>query len=292
MEAKEQLTLYNIRSKDSLVQPFLKWAGGKRQLLPFIRKYLPKNFNIYFEPFLGAGAVLFDLQPEKAFINDLNEELINCYKVIKYFPDELLNSINKHINTEDYYYKIRQLDRIKNYFGLSDIEKASRIIYLNKTCYNGLFRVNSKGHFNTPFGNYKNPKIIQKSTIYAINRFLNINNIEILNVDFEEAVYNANKEDFIYFDPPYDPISITSSFTGYNLDRFNKNEQTRLQKVIKKLTWKGCKIMLSNSSTDFIKNLYNDFNIISVPANRSINSNGEGRGKIEEYLIINYDPDK
>ena len=292
MEAKEQLTLYNIRSKDSLVQPFLKWAGGKRQLLPFIRKYLPKNFNIYFEPFLGAGAVLFNLQPEKAFINDLNEELINCYKVIKYFPDELLESINKYINTEDYYYKIRQLDRTKNYFGLSDIEKASRIIYLNKTCYNGLFRVNSKGHFNTPFGNYKNPKIIQKSTIYAINRFLNINNIEILNVDFEEAVNNANKGDFIYFDPPYDPISITSSFTGYNLDRFNKNEQIRLQKVIKKLTWKGCKIMLSNSSTDFIKNLYKDFNIISVPANRSINSNGDGRGKIEEYLIINYDPDK
>ena len=291
MEAKEQLVLYNkIRSKDILVKPFLKWAGGKRLLLPYIRKYIPKEFNIYFEPFVGTGAVFFDIQPSTSVINDINDELINCFNVIKYLPDELCISIKKHENNKEYYYKIRELDRTNNYNEISNIEKASRAIYLNKTCYNGLYRVNSKGQFNTPFGNYKNPQIIRKSTIFAINRYLNLNNIEIKNVDFEDATQSAGDFDFVYFDPPYDPISITSSFTGYSLSQFNKKDQIRLYENINRLTSKGCKVMLSNSSTDFIKNLYKEFNIISIPANRSINSNGDGRGKIEELLILNYNP--
>lgn len=278
-------------TKNKLVQPFLKWAGGKRQLLPEINKYIPKKFNTYYEPFVGAGAVLFHLQPKKAVINDINKELINTYIAIRDHVDELIESLRKHKNEKEYFYKIRDLDRKKEYDNISMVERASRIIYLNKTCYNGLFRVNSQGFFNVPFGNYKNPNIVNEIVLRAVHKYLNSNNITILNVDFEEAVENAKKGDFIYFDPPYDPISDTSSFTGYSLYGFDKDDQIRLKNVFVELDKKGCKVLLSNSATDFIKDLYRDYRIEIVYANRNINSIASKRGKIDEVLVMNYDPD-
>lgn len=273
-----------------LIQPFLKWAGGKRQLLPEIKKFLPKlepNYT-YFEPFLGAGAVLFNLQPKKAVVNDLNTDLINCYKIIKSNLSDLLLDISKHKNEEKYFYEIRELDRKPEYQELSSVEKASRIIFLNKTCFNGLFRVNSQGQFNAPFGNYKNPTIADESVLNAVSRYLNENNIMINNGDFKDSLKTTKKNDFVYLDPPYDPISETSSFTGYNLNQFYKDDQKRLKEVVDDLSKKGCKIMLSNSATEFIKDLYKDYKIEIVSANRNINSDPLKRGKIDEFLILNY----
>ena len=280
--------------RNDLLQPFLKWAGGKRQLLPHIRKYAP-NFSkdkAYYEPFVGAGAVLFDLQPKKAFINDVNSELINCYQVIRDNVEALIEDIKKYrTDSSEYFYQIRELDRSSAYKDLSPVQRASRIIFLNKTCFNGLFRVNSQGQFNVPYGNYKNPTLIDEIVIKAICNYLNQSDITITQLDFAEAVKTAKKGDFIYFDPPYDPVSDTASFTGYNLDKFDRNEQVRLKTVYEKLGAKGCKVMLSNSSTNFIRDLYKDYKIITIPANRNINSVGTGRGQINEFLILNYEPD-
>lgn len=279
-------------TKNKLAQPFLKWAGGKRQLLPEIRKYIPKKINTYYEPFLGAGAVLFDIQPKKAVINDINTELINTYIAIRDHVDELINDLKKHKNEKEYFYAIRDLDRKKEFKKLSLVERASRIIYLNKTCFNGLFRVNSQGHFNVPFGKYKNPQIVNEIVLRAVHNYLNSNDITILNVDFEKAVENAKKGDFIYFDPPYDPVSDTSSFTGYSLYGFDKDDQIRLRDLFVELDKRGCKVLLSNSATDFIKDLYKDFHIEVVSANRNINANASRRGKIDEVLVMNYEPDR
>jgi DNA adenine methylase len=279
-------------TKNKLAQPFLKWAGGKRQLLPEIRKYIPKKINTYYEPFLGAGAVLFDIQPKKAVINDINTELINTYIAIRDHVDELINDLKKHKNEKEYFYAIRDLDRKEEFKKLSLVERASRIIYLNKTCFNGLFRVNSQGHFNVPFGKYKNPQIVNEIVLRAVHNYLNSNDITILNVDFEKAVENAKKGDFIYFDPPYDPVSDTSSFTGYSLYGFDKDDQIRLRDLFVELDKRGCKVLLSNSATDFIKDLYKDFHIEVVSANRNINANASRRGKIDEVLVMNYEPDR
>lgn len=274
--------------KNVLLQPFLKWAGGKRQLLPTISQYIPQKYNVYHEPFVGAGAVLFALQPEKAIINDANSELINCYKVIRDACEELLQDLSKHKNDSDYYYMIRDLDRSSEYEKLSSVERASRIIFLNKTCYNGLFRVNSMGHFNVPFGKYKNPKFIDEEVLRDVSAYLNINKIGILNTDFEEAANRAEKGDFVYFDPPYDPVSETASFTGYYLNGFGKEEQKRLKDLFVTLDKKGCFVLLSNSATEFIYDLYSNYRIVTVSANRAINSKATGRGKIDEVLVMNY----
>lgn len=270
-------------------QPFLKWAGGKRQLLPEIRKYVPKQFHTYFEPFVGAGAVLFDLQPKKAVINDINFEVINTYNVIQEHVDELVNELKKHKNDKDYFYAIRNLDRSEEFKNLSMIERSARIIYLNKTCFNGLFRVNSQGQFNVPFGKYKNPKIVNEEVLRAVNRYLTENDVTILNVDFETAVTDAKEGDFVYFDPPYDPLSQTSSFTGYSLDGFNRDDQLRLRDLFVELHERGCYVLLSNSATDFIKDIYADFHVEIVSASRNINSVGAKRGKIDEVLVRNYE---
>ena len=279
-----------------LVRPFLKWAGGKRQLLPEIVKYVPNmtSKHTYYEPFLGGGALLFELQPPKAVINDSNKELINCYKVIKDSLDELMEelSIDKYSNSETSYYEMRDLDRsTKKYEILSEVEKAARIIYLNKTCYNGLFRVNSQGQFNVPFGRYKNPNFLDDAVLKAVNKYLNSNDITLLNQDFAEAVKDANTGDFVYLDPPYDPVSQTASFTGYDVNGFNRDEQERLKEEFDALHKKGCKVMLSNSCTDFIMDLYKDYQdtIIKVRATRSINSNALKRGRVDEVLVLNYE---
>jgi DNA adenine methylase len=289
---KRQLSLIALNTTSLAPQPFLKWAGGKRQLISTIKKFLPETYLNYFEPFVGAGALLFDLQPSNAVINDINSELINCYRVIRALSNDLIEDLKKHKNTKDYFYQIRELDRSDEFKRLSPVQRASRIIYLNKTCYNGLFRVNSQDQFNVPFGNYKNPNILNIEVIRSINYYLNQNNIEVLNLDFERAVEKAQRGDFIYFDPPYDPISDTSSFTGYSLSQFGKSEQIRLKDVFDRLTIKGCQIMLSNSATEFINKLYCDYNIIKLRANRNINSVGSGRSKIDEFLILNYIPPK
>jgi len=272
------------------LQPFLKWPGGKRQLLPEIRKYIPSTYNTYYEPFVGAGAVLFDIKPEKAVINDINKELINLYKVIMNVDkiELLINDLKKHENNSTYYYQIREMDRKQEYDQLPDYIKASRFIYLNKTCFNGLYRVNSKGYFNVPFGRYKNPDYINEEVLRAVHKYLNENKIEILNTDFELAVEGAQEGDFIYFDPPYDPISKTSSFTSYSKESFGKSEQLRLRDTFIRLYEKGCYVLLSNSNTEFINSIYEYPGVIikNVDAARSINSKADKRGKIKEVLII------
>lgn len=276
---------------NKLVRPFLKWAGGKRQLLPEIKKYVPKKYNTYYEPFLGGGAILFYLQPKHATINDSNTELINCYEVIRDSLDELIEDLKKHENEESYYYEMRELDRTSTYKdNYNKVKRASRILYLNKTCYNGLFRVNSHGQFNVPFGRYKNPNILDEAVLRAVNKYLNNNKVKVFNADFEKSVLDAKKGDFVYFDPPYDPVSQTASFTGYDVNGFDKEEQKRLKSVFDDLTSRGCQALLSNADTDFIVDLYGSrYKIEKIAATRAINSNALKRGKITEVLIRNYE---
>lgn len=275
---------------DNSIKPIVKWVGGKRQIISNIKKYIPKKYSTYYEPFVGGGAVLFDIKPQKAVINDVNEELINLYKVVKEKPDELIDTLKKHKNEQEYYYQIRELDRDKEKFdSLSDVERAARIHFLNKTCYNGMFRVNSSGEFNVPFGRYKNPDIVNKKTIKAVSKFLNKSHVKIRNCDFEEAVKGIRKEAFVYFDPPYDPISDSSSFTGYDKSGFDREEQKRLKNLCDKLNKRGVRFLLSNSSTKFIRELYNDYKIEPVMAKRAINSKADKRGEIEEVLVRNYE---
>ncbi len=271
------------------ISPILKWAGGKRQLLPRIRKALPDHYNTYYEPFVGGGAVLFDLQPQKVIINDSNQELINLYRVVKNDVQSLIEDLKKHKTNSSYFYQIRALDRdIATYSAMPNIEKASRIIYLNKTCYNGLFRVNQAGEFNAPFGKYKNPDIINEKTLKAVSKYFNSIEIDFRNTDFSESVNTIKKGDFVYFDPPYDPLSNSSSFTSYAKGGFNKDDQIRLKNLCDTLTEKGVNFLLSNSSTDFILNLYQDYKIEIIQARRSINANGNNRGKVAEVLVKNY----
>ncbi|MBK3518594.1 DNA adenine methylase [Carboxylicivirga marina] len=276
-------------SKNKLIAPFLKWVGGKRQLLPAINQYMPKSYNNYYEPFVGGGAVLFNLQPQNAIINDFNQELVNVYKVIKNHPEELIKDLKKHKNESDYFYEIRGLDRKPGFNKLSAIKKASRIIYLNKTCYNGLYRVNNSGEFNSPFGKYKNPNIVNDITINAVSEFLNSNKVRILNGDFEKAVETAKEGDFVYFDPPYVPVSQSANFTGYVQGGFNLAEQERLRDVCNRLNDKGVQFLLSNSSTPIIHELYAAYDIKVVKATRAINSNAAKRGAIDEVLVRNYE---
>jgi len=284
----------SLAKKNPLIKPYLKWAGGKRQLLPEIMKCLPENINnyTYYEPFVGAGAVFFDLQPKKAVINDFNGQLILTYTIIKENVEDLILLLKKHLkkNSKEYFYEIRNMDRDHVKFNsLSDIEKAARLIFLNKTCFNGLYRVNSKGLFNVPYGKYKNPAICEDIVLRQISVYLNSNEISILNNDFERAVLTANKNSFVYFDPPYHSQN-KSNFTGYQANGFDGNEQKRLCDVMKKMTNRGIKCLLSNSDTEYIRELYDHdiFDIISVLAKRKINSDSAGRGFVNELLIKNW----
>lgn len=276
--------------REPLVQPFIKWAGGKRQLLTVIRPLIPSRISQYYEPFLGGGAVFFDRQPTKAVVNDFNSELINCYQVIRDSPSDLLDETSSYANTSEYFYYMREMDRNPDFMLMSPVERAARLIYLNKTCFNGLFRVNSQGQFNVPFGNYKNPTIADSAVIHAVSRYLNKAKIVFRNDDFAVAVADTKRGDFVYFDPPYDPVSDTSSFTGYSLNGFDRDGQYRLRDLCNELTDRGVKLMLSNSDTPFIRELYNDKRYIchTVQARRNINSVGSSRGKIDEVLILNY----
>lgn len=270
------------------ISPFLKWAGGKRQLLSVIKKHMPDTINKYYEPFLGAGALLFYLQPKEAVINDVNSELINCYKVIKNNPTELIRELSLFKNTEEDFYKVRSWDREADYEERSDIEKAARMIYLNKTCFNGLYRVNSKGYFNTPYGKYKNPNYLCEENIINISRYFNSSSITIKNEDFSKVVSSANKNDFVYFDPPYFPLSATSSFTQYSKKGFSITDQNRLKNIVDELSLKGINVLISNSCCEVIKELYANYDIIEISVSRNINCDGSKRGSIKEVLIKNY----
>jgi DNA adenine methylase len=267
--------------------PFLKWAGGKRQLISQMYKYFPKNFNKYIEPFIGGGAAYFYLKPKLSILIDINEELINCYKVIKNNVEELIELLKTHKNEKGYYYRIRELDRDDEKFAkLTNIEKASRMIYMNRCCYNGLYRVNSKGQFNVPFGKYKNPNFCDEENLLAVNKVLE--NVKIIHGSFEISLDYAEKGDFIYFDPPYYPISKTSSFTSYTKENFGEDSQKKLLHIFKKLDEIDCNLMLSNSYNEYINDLYKDYKIITLDARRAINSNAAKRGNIKVLLITNY----
>lgn len=275
--------------KNKLVVPVVKWVGGKRQLLEEITPLLPKRITSYCEPFFGGGAVLFSIQPRNAIINDLNQDLITVYEIIRDDVESLVESLKKHQNTSEYFYTIRDKDRDKElYKGMSKVEKASRLLYLNKTCFNGLFRVNSSGEFNSPFGHYKNPNIVNEPVLRAVSTYFNESNIKFYSEDFAETLKRVRRGGFVYLDPPYDPVSDTASFTGYNKGGFDRNEQIRLKQCCDELTQRGIKFMLSNSATEFIKELYGEYEITIVKAKRAINSDASKRGAIEEVLIRNY----
>ncbi|MCI1946537.1 DNA adenine methylase [Clostridium luticellarii] len=275
--------------KNKLVQPFVKWVGGKRQLIKEMSKYIPEGNYKYYEPFVGGGAIFFDLQPKNAIINDYNSELINTYNVIKNNVEELIGYLKTYPNDEEFYYEMRESDRKKEYENWPETKKASRFIYLNKTCYNGLYRVNQAGYFNTPFGRYKNPNIVNDAVLKAVSEFLNGNNIVIKSDDYKEVLKGIKKNSFVYLDPPYDPISHSSNFTGYTTGGFGKDQQIELKEVCDELNKNKIKFLLSNSNTEFIRNLYDDYNIEIVNANRLINSAASKRGEVEEVLVRNYD---
>ncbi|HEX7312798.1 MAG TPA: DNA adenine methylase [Pyrinomonadaceae bacterium] len=285
--------------RSDLAQPFLKWAGGKRQLLHEIRKYVPREFGTYFEPFVGAGAVLFDLQPARAVINDANRELINCYRVIKHNPEELVRLADEHERNDSkgYFEWLRDRDREPGLHALTAEERAARVIYLNKTCFNGLYRVNKRGLFNVPYRKHKKPpQIVNPEVIHAVSRYLNEARVKISGGDFKRAVAAARNGDFVYFDPPYHPVSDSASFTSYASGGFGEEEQRKLKAVCDDLTARGCRVLLSNSATKFIRDLFDNperYTVREVKARRNINSVGTGRGKVGELLIYNnYDVPK
>lgn len=272
-------------------KPFVKWAGGKRSIIDKLMKLVPEEFDTFYEPFVGGGAMLFELSPKKAVINDYNKELINVYNCIK---DEnkftaMCSELNKHEKNhcEEHYYKIRSLDKDKKKFNrIVDYKRAARTIYLNKACFNGLYRVNSKNEFNVPFGKKEKVNTYDGVNLGIIYTYLNLNDIKILSVDFEESVKDAKKGDFIYLDPPYD--SDTSTFNSYTEEGFGKDEQRRLAKVFMDLDKRGCFVMLSNYNTSLVKELYKDYNFYHIEAHRNIGAKAKDRKIVEEVIITNY----
>jgi len=266
-------------------KPFVKWAGGKRQLLDRLIEHAPRSYNTYLEPFIGGGALMFALMPSKCIISDINAELINTYNVIREDVYELLDSLEQHTNDEKYFYAMRA----RNTIALTSVERASRFIYLNKTCFNGLYRENSKGFFNVPFGRYENPNIVDTENLIAVSKYLNDSDVQFLNQDYIRTAYTAKKGDFVYFDPPYLPASKTASFTKYAKSDFTVKDQERLSIKFSELANRGCYVLLSNSNMPFIKELYKDFEIIEIEATRAINCKAEKRGKgMYEVIVKSY----
>lgn len=271
---------------DSIVKksrPFLKWAGGKTQLLGELTKRVPLKYNVYFEPFIGGGAFYFAIAPKKAVIADINDDLINVYEIVRDYPEELMESLSKYINDKDFYYEVRSQDQNK----LSEIERAARLVYLNRTCFNGLYRVNKKGQFNVPFANYKNPNIVQNEKILSASEVLR--DTEIYHSGFEKVLVDAKKGDFIYLDPPYYPKDVYSDFKRYNKEQFHQNDHERLAELYNELTQRGCLVMLSNSDTPFTRELYKRWRVDTVYAKRLINRDASKRGEITEIIVTNYE---
>ncbi|MEW8959590.1 MAG: DNA adenine methylase [Moorella sp. (in: firmicutes)] len=264
-------------------KPVVKWAGGKAQLIRQFEPLFPrKEYGLYIEPFVGGGAVFFHLLPPRAVLIDNNEELINFYRIVRDHLEELLEDLKKHKNTPEYYYSVRALDPGH----LSPVERASRFLYLNKTGYNGLWRVNSRGKHNVPFGRYKNPKIVDEPNLRLVREVLR--HARVLCDDFSRVLDFARQDAFVYLDPPYHPLSPTANFTGYTSSSFGPEDQKRLADVFKELDKRGCLVMLSNSDTPFIRELYAGYDIQIVYARRAINCRPERRGPITELVIRNY----
>lgn len=264
------------------IRPLVKWAGGKSGLLQQFLPLFPKRVNCLLEPFVGGGAVFFHLRPSKAVVADKNEELINFYRVVRDQPEQLLADLEKHTNSSDYYYQIRSLDPAC----LNKIQRASRFLYLNKFGYNGLWRVNSRGLHNVPYGRYQNKKMVDEKNLFRASAALR--GAEIKCGDFTPILEEAGPGTFVYLDPPYHPLSGTAKFTSYTAQPFGVEEQRRLEKAFRSLNHRGCMVMLSNSDTPFIRDLYSDFCIQTVTARRAINCRAEGRGLVTELVIRNY----
>lgn len=275
---------------DKNVSPVLKWAGGKTQLLGQLTSLMPtEEITTYCEPFLGGGAMLFSIQPGVAYVNDINVGLMNVYNVIKHFPEALIAELSSYENTAEFYYKIRELDRdAERFAALTAVEQAARFIYLNKTCFNGLYRENKQGQFNVSYGKYKNPDFVNAEGIRAVSQYFNTANIYFTSMDFSEVLKTLPSGSFVYLDPPYDPVSETANFTGYTRYSFTKDDHIRLKQCCDELTSRGIKFMLSNSNTNFIRQLYTGYFITEVSARRVINCNGNGRGGVTELIIRNY----
>lgn len=269
-------------------KPFLKWAGGKTQLLPVLSEHVPFKYGCYYEPFLGGGALLFHLQPYKAVVSDINAELINCYECIVAIPENVIKHLDLFPINQDFFHELRAADRSEDWLSKENSWKAARIIYLNKTCYNGLYRVNRKGEVNSPWGYYDNPTIYEAENLEMIRRFLYGSQKRIFAEDFQTVLTKPVAGDFVYLDPPYDILSDTSSFTGYAAGGFHKEHHVILKKLVDELTAKDVKVLQSNADTPFIRNLYKDYKIIEVQAKRAINSKGNKRGNVTELLIKNY----
>ncbi len=284
--------LTQVRPPDAIVpRPFLKWAGGKSQLLAQYNELFPKTYRNYYEPFLGGGAVFFNLRPKRSFLSDINLEIINVYRCIRDQVEEIIKQIHHHYlhHNESYYYDVRaRVEETAEWFWVgNNVERAARILYLNKTCFNGLYRENSKGHFNVPIGRYKNPSIYDPDLLRVCAKQLKTTRIEP--VGFEDVLRRArSSNDFVYFDPPYQPLNQTSSFTSYTRYSFTEADQIRLRDTFERLRDRGVHVMLSNSDCEFIRDLYSGFNIHTIYASRNINSQGSKRGKITEVLVTSY----
>ena len=286
---KERLFMDYIEKR---LSPIFKWGGGKRQLLDSILPLIPTHTR-YYEPFIGGAAVLLGLKPENAVINDFNAELINTYKVIRDNSEELIRLLQEHKekNDVDYFYEVRSWDRDSVvYDALTDVEKAARTIYLNRTCFNGLYRVNKRGFFNTPCGKYKNPEIVNTDKIRAIHHYLASNKIDIRCGDYKDALKYIREGAFVYFDPPYmPPENGDETFTKYTIDGFDETKQIELKEICDMLTEKGVKFILSNSYCSFIRELYKNYHIRVVQARRSISADGGKRILLDEVLVTNYE---
>lgn len=275
--------------------PFVKWAGGKARLLRQLAPYFPASFGRYIEPYVGGGAVFFHLfrngrlGDRKTVLIDSLEELVNCYRTIQNSVEDLIAELRwheRHKGDKEYFYAVRAWDRTPGYAQRDGIERAARFIFLNRTCYNGLYRVNRSGKFNVPFGRHQNPNICQADNLRAVSQALQ--GVVLLAGDFTHCLETAEAGDFVYLDPPYDPLSRTANFTSYTRDDFGKADQRRLADLFRELDRRGCQIMLSNSSTQFIRDLYSGYEQVEVQAIRAINSRSSARGPIPELLVMNY----
>ena len=268
-------------------KPFLKWAGGKRQLLPELLSRIPEKINFYHEPFIGGGALFFARQPTVGVISDLNSDLINCYQVVRDFPRELVELLETYEISEEFYYKLRDADRDASFSSWTPLQRAARLIYLNKNCFNGLYRVNSKGLFNVPFGKYDNPRLADLDNLLGCSQALQ--QVEVLYCSYLDVERRCSRGDFVYFDPPYAPLNTTSNFTGYSTDGFTANDQIELATLCRRLDRNGVLFMLSNSDVPAIRELYEPhFKVETVQASRAVNSVGYKRGKVSELLVRNY----
>ncbi|MHA7733988.1 DNA adenine methylase [Nitrosopumilus sp. S6] len=274
-------------------KPFVKWAGGKRQLIPILNENLPKSFGTYYEPFIGGGALLFHILSErdgqKCSISDLNSDLVLAYTTIRNRIDDLISSLKNHErnyqkDSKSYYYAVRESNP------RSEIEKTSRLLFLNRTCFNGLYRVNSKGKFNVPLGRYTNPNIVNEDNLRSVSSILQSSKVAIKCRDFEAVLRDAKKDDLVYFDPPYQPVSDTANFTSYTNKDFTDKDLERLAELCNKLDSKGCKVLLSNSDSKQVSDMFSGkpWKINKIQANRSINSNSKKRTGHFELLIKNY----